>query len=131
MTDDSTRGGQSGGVHVSGGAVNAQNIAGHDIHIGTQITHSEINQVFQPVEDVIRKAPMDKQPEALQHLDDLKQEAAKGNQADHGRMTRLIDGVLGLVPAALTSLAAAFGTPLLTGVAGPVTQLLLNKILGR
>jgi hypothetical protein len=131
MTDDSTRVGQSGGVYVSGGTVNAQNIAGRDMHIGTQITHSQINEVFQPVEDVIRTATTDKQPEALQHLEHLKQEAEKGNQADHGRMTKLIDGILGLVPAALTSVAAAFGTPLLTGVAGPVTQFLLNKMLGR
>ena len=48
-----------------------------------------------------------------------------------GLMTRLIDGIIGLAPGALKSLAAAFGTPLLSGVAGPVTQFLLNKLTGQ
>jgi hypothetical protein len=125
--------GESGGVHVhiSGGTVHSQNIAGRDIHVGTQISGSELNQVFQPVADAIRSAPATHQPEAMEKLETLKQEAAKGQKADHGLMTRLIDGIVGLAPGALKSLAAAFGTPLLSGVAGPVTQFLLNKLTGQ
>jgi hypothetical protein len=108
MTDEKPRDGQSGGVNISGGRVQAQNIAGRDIHVGTQISNSELNQVFQPVADAIRSAPADKQPEALQKLDTLKQEAAKGDHADHGLMTKLVDGIVGLAPGALKSLAAAF-----------------------
>ena len=130
MADESSRG-QSGGVHISGGTVTSQNIAGSDIHIGTQISHNELNQVFQPVADAIQSAPTEKRPEALQKLESLKQEAAKGKDADHGLMTRLADGIVGLVPDALKSLARAFGAPLLTGVSGPITQFLLNKLTGQ
>lgn len=133
MADDSKNpaGGQSGGVQISGGSVYAQNIAGHDIHIGTQISQNELNQVFQPVTEAIRNAPAEKRDEALQKLESLKQEAAKATHADHGLMTKLADGIVGLVPDALKSLAKAFGAPVLTGVAGPVTQYLLNKLIGQ
>ena len=133
MTDEQKNriGNQSGGVHVSGGTVNAENIAGRDIHIGTQISNSQLNQVFQPVADAICSASADKQPGALQKLESLKQEASKGPQADHHVMTKLIEGIVGLVPGALKALAGAFGTPLLSGIAGPVTQFLLNKLTGQ
>jgi hypothetical protein len=55
------------------------------------------------------RAPQPGQQEALQKLEILKQEAAKGNKADHGLMTRLAEGIVGLVPEALKSLARAFG----------------------
>ena len=122
---------QGGGVHISGGRVHAQNIAGRDIHIGTQISGNELSQVFQPVVEAIRSAPATKQPEALQKLETLKQEAVKGKDADHGVMKKLIDGIVSLAPDALKALAGAFGTPLLSGVAGPVTQFLLSKLVGQ
>jgi hypothetical protein len=46
-------------------------------------------------------------------------------------MTTLVHGIVDLVPGALKSLAAAFATPLLSGVSGPVTQFLLSKLLGQ
>lgn len=119
------------GVNISGGHVQAQNIAGRDIHVGTQISNSQINSLFQPVEDAIRSAPAEKQPEALEKLEGLKQEAARGKDADHGRMNKLIDGIVDLVPGALKSLASVFATPVLSGVAGPVSQFLLGKLLGQ
>ncbi len=120
-----------GGVNISGGRVNAQNIAGRDINVGTQISRSEINEVFQPVVDAIQRAPVDTQAAALSQLDTLKQEAGKGEHADHSRMKSLIDGIVGLVPEALKALGAAFAAPVLKGVAAPVTQFLLGKIVGQ
>src|SRR5947208_7819655 len=64
-------------------------IAGLNVRIGTQISHRELNQAFQPVADVILSAPADKQPEALQKLESLKQEASKGEHANHELTTKL------------------------------------------
>src|SRR5437763_8409517 len=99
MADEKT----SSGVSISGGHVQAQNIAGRDIHVGTQISNNELNAVFQPVVDAIRNAPAGKQLEALEKLESLKQEAVKGKDADHGRMNKLIDGIVDLAPGALKS----------------------------
>ncbi len=131
MDEEKEGGRQSGGVRITGGTVHAQNIAGRDIHVGTQISSGVLNEVFQPVLEAIRSAPVEKQTEAVGQLEALKAEAAKGNHADHGLMTKLADGIIGLVPDTLKSLATAFGKPVLSGIAGPVTQFLLNKMLGQ
>ena len=131
MREKEARDGQIGGVNISGGTVHSQNIAGRDIVVDTQISTSQLSQIFQPVTEAIRIAPSDKQPEAIEKLESLKQEVAKGNSADQTVITKLVDGIVDLVPSALKSLASAFATPLLTGVAGPVTQFLLKKLLGQ
>jgi hypothetical protein len=126
MAQDNT----SGGVNISGGQVTATNIAGRDIHIHTQISQSDLSQVFRPVAEVIERSAQNG-PVAMEKLELLKLEARKGKEGDHSRMTQLIDAILGLVPEAFKSLAAAFAAPVLSGVAGPVTQFLLAKITGQ
>lgn len=119
-----------GGVNISGGRVTADNIAGRDIHIRTQISQSDLSQIFHQVADVIQRAAHNS-PAALEKLEVLKQEAGKGTEGDHSRMTQLIDGILALVPEALKAMASAFATPLLSGVAAPVTRFLLAKMTGQ
>ena len=131
MDDKEGNGGQSGGVRIIGGNVQAQNIAGRDINVVSQIARGELDQLFQPVLEAIRSGPDDKQPEAMAKVEALKQEVAKGKDADHGVMKKLAEGIVGLVPDALKSLATAFAKPVLSGVAGPVTQFLLSKMLGQ
>ncbi len=123
---------QSGGVNISGDStVHAHTIAGRDAYGETQINNSDFIQAFQPVRDIIRSAPAEKQNEALEQLEALKAEAAKGGHADHSRMTKLANGIISLVPDAVKSLATTFAKPVLSGVAGPVTQFLLSKIVGQ
>jgi len=129
--DDKQGNGQSGGVRITGGNVQARNIAGRDINVVSQIAPVELDQLFHPVIEAIRSGPGDKQPEAMAKVEALKQEVAKGKDADHGVMKKLAEGIVGLVPDALKSLATAFAKPVLSGVAGPVTQFLLSKMLGQ
>ena len=46
-------------------------------------------------------------------------------------MAKLVDGLVGLVPAGAAAVASAFGTPILGGIAGPVTKFVLDKIQGK
>jgi hypothetical protein len=39
-----------------------------------------------------------------------------------------VKGLVGLVPSAVSAIASAFGTPILSGVAGPVTQFVLEEL---
>jgi uncharacterized protein YraI len=60
----------------------------------------------------------------------LKQEAAKGKNADDRVVARLVEGLVGLMPGAASAVVSAFATPILGGIAGPVTEYVLEKLRG-
>jgi hypothetical protein len=64
-------------------------------------------------------------------LADLKQEAAKGKGANDGAVARLVEGLVGLVPAAASAEVSAFATPILGAAVGPVTSFVLEKLRGK
>src|SRR5579864_251946 len=121
MSDDKNSRGLGGGVHISGGTVTAQNIAGHNVVVSTQtlLSQSHLEEVFHPVMEAVRTTASDKQLEAAQKVEALKSEVSKGKNASDSIMARLVDGIVTLVPGAIGAVASAFGTPILSGVAGP------------
>jgi len=46
-------------------------------------------------------------------------------------IAKLVDGLVGLVPAATSAVVSAFATPILAGIAGPVTGFVLDKLRGK
>jgi hypothetical protein len=70
------------------------------------------------------------QGEALAKLEELKTEATKGEKRDDGVIAKLIDGLVGLVPNAVSGVVSAFSTPILGAIAGPATKSVLEKIQG-
>ena len=127
MTDgQSDKPGQSGGINISGGNVNvAGDMTGGDKITYTEIPRAQIDQAFQPLAQAVSQ-----HPEAQQQLEALKTEAAKGKKAEDGVMAKLVDGIVKLVPGAVSAVVSAFGTPLLGGIAGPVTKYVLDKVKG-
>jgi hypothetical protein len=123
--------GQSGGIDNKFGTIST---GGGDVFAGskttttTYYTPTEIHDTWQPIADAIRAAPPEKQAEAVAKLDDLKKEAAKGDKAEDTTIAKLVKGLVGLVPSAVSAVVSAFGTPLLGGVAGPVTKFVLNEL---
>jgi hypothetical protein len=123
--------GQSGGVNISGsiGSVGGD-IVGRDKIFGDP-SAAALDDALRPVLEAIRAQPPQMQPEAEAKLAALKQEAAKGKNADDGVMAKLLDGLVGLVPKAANAVVSAFATPILGGVAGPVTSFVLDKLRGK
>jgi hypothetical protein len=124
--------GQSGGI-VNPGTMNTGggDAVGRDKTTTTTTTYyspTEIHNAWQPVADAIRTAPPEKQAEAAAKLDDLKKEAAKGDKAEDTTIAKLVKGLVGLVPPAVSAVASALGTPILSGVAGPVTKFVLDEL---
>jgi hypothetical protein len=121
--------GQSGGVNISGvvGSVGGS-IVGGNITVGIPL--AELDGALRPLIAAIGAAPADKRPEAEAKLAALKEEAAKGKDANDGVIARLVDGLVGLVPEAASALVSAFATPILGGIAGPVTGFVLDKLRG-
>lgn len=66
--------------------------------------------------------------QAAQDVQQLQAELAKGKKADDGTVAGLVENLVGLVPGAVSAVASAFGSPMLAGVAGPVTSHMLHKL---
>jgi hypothetical protein len=129
MSDEKSNAGQSGGVNFSGGNVTiGGNVAGRDMLVGTQVSPVHLEQAFQPVAESIRANAGVNETAATQKLEELKKETAKGKDAKDTVVAKLIEGVVGLVPSAVSAVVSAFGTPLLGGIAGPATKYVLDKI---
>ena len=79
----------------------------------------------------MRTASPEKQADAMQKVKELKAEAAKGKDADDGVVAKLVKGLVGLIPSAVSAVVSAFATPILGGIAGPVTKYVLDEIQGK
>ena len=90
-----------------------------------------LDDALRPVHDAIKAAPPQVQPEAEAKLAALKQEAAKGKDANDGVMAKLVDGLMALVPAAAGAVGSAFATPILGALVGPVTSFVIDKLRGK
>src|SRR5437016_3868786 len=105
--NESTSQGQSGGVNISGtiGTVGGD-IVGRAKIVGSP-SAAALDDALRPVHDAIKAAPPQVQPEAEAKLAALKQEAAKGKDANDGVMAKLLDGLMALVPAAASAVGSA------------------------
>jgi hypothetical protein len=123
--------GQSGGVNISGsvGSVGGD-IVGRDKIVGIP-SAAALDDALRPVLEAIRAAPPQVKPEAEAKLAALQQEAGKGENANDRTLADLVDRLVKLVPAAVSAVVSAFATPILGGVAGPVTSFVLDKLQGK
>lgn len=120
--------GQSGGVNIGGtvGSVGGD-IVGHDKI--TEISRvGGLDGALRPVIEAVKTAPTETRDLAEAKIAALKQEAAKGKKADDSVIAKLIDGLVDLIPEAASSVVSAFATPILGGIAGPVTSFVLDKL---
>lgn len=120
--------GQSGGVSISGriGVVRGD-IVGRDKITGAA-SLGEIEAALEPLRAAIAAAPAPEAQRASAVLAELKQEAAKSEGASDGVVAKLVDSLVTLVPGATSAVVSAFATPILGGLAGPVTSFVLNKL---
>jgi hypothetical protein len=125
----SPAGDQSGGVNIHGGTVTTGggDIVGRDKTLNQDLSR-ELEKVLRPLANEISIAPLEKRAEALSKLEELKKEAARGEPRDDGLVAKLVEGLVGLVPSAASAVVGAFGTPLLSAIAGPITKYVLDKI---
>ncbi len=116
---------QTGGVNIGGNVTVGGDIVGRD-KIVNMIPAAQIDQAFRPLDEAVAHVP-----EVKQKVQDLKAEAAKGKDANDSLLANMIEGVVALVPGAVTAVVGAFGGPILAGVAGPATKYVLGKFQGK
>jgi hypothetical protein len=90
--------GQSGGVNISGtvGSVGGDIVGGNKITAAP--SRAALDDSPRPVLEAIRAAPLEAQPAAEAKLAALKQEAAKGKDANDDAIGTLVDELVDLVP---------------------------------
>jgi hypothetical protein len=129
---------QSGGGAIIGGGVNTGggNFAGRD-HVTTStyfsqgLSGADLESLFtRLLAEVAQRAPVARKAEAVRQVQQLKAEAAKGDKADDGVLARIVNGLADLVPEAVGTVVSLFATPILSGIAGPVTKIVLDKLKG-
>lgn len=127
---DKVMGDKVGGDKITVGDVQGTGIAiGRDAQAQIQqgISAAELDKLFAPLVDLVHDLPSDKREPAEQKVQELKQEATKGKAADDSRLAHLIDGLVSLVPAAVSTVVGMFATPILGGLVGPVTKFVLDR----
>jgi hypothetical protein len=128
---------KSGGVSIGGsiGSVGGDLVGGDKIVGGDNMVDIPaavaLDDALRPVLAAIKAAPSQLKPEAEGKLASIKTEAAKGKDADDGVIAKLVDELVGLVPSATSALVSAFATPILGGLAGPVTSFVVDKLRGK
>ena len=110
-----------------GAARARENVIGRDKVVGVP-SAAALDGALHPLIEAVKAAPAERRVEAEVKLDALKAEAAKGEGAKDGVIADLVDGLVGLVPAAASAVVSAFATPILGGITGPVTEFVLGKL---
>lgn len=149
---------QSASVDTDGGNVSAGRdfvgrdriVQGDDINVGDMSgnvgvaigrgARASVNQGVSPrdleplfatlLASVAQHTSAEKRDAAVQKVEELKQEVAKGKDANDSRIATIIDGLTAMVPGAVGAVVSTFASPILGGIAGPVTRFVLGKIKG-
>ena len=120
-----------GGAYIGGGVnTGGGNFVGRDQTVQQGLGGAELAAALAPLIDAIQHAAPnpETQAAAMREMDELKQELAKGKSANDGRVAGILDDLAKLIPGAVAAVVSAFGTPLLGGIAGPVTQFVLDRL---
>ena len=99
-----------------------------EVYQSTGLSGKEFEQIFEPLLQAVRNAPDDVQLQAEMKVEELKQEIKKGKNKNDVIQARLIDGIVGLVPGAVSAVVGMFASPVLAGFVGPATEFILDKI---
>lgn len=117
----------SGEVKISGHNVTVT-MGPHSPIVEPQISNVQLDHILRPVEEAVRTASREEQPEAEEKLKDLKAEVLKGKNAADSVVAKLVKGLAELAPSTVGAVVGAFATPLLGSIAGPLTKCVLDEI---
>ena len=117
-----------GGAYIAGNVSATGNFVGRDMYQYGG-AGGELEAAFAQLRSAVAGlAALDRREQALRQVEDLKSEAANGKRADDGRLARMVDALVGLVPGAVGTVVSTFAAPSLNGITGPVTQFVLEKL---
>src|SRR5208337_2088563 len=109
------------GDQITTGEVTGTGVAigrGAQAHVSHGVSPRDLEPLFAPLLAAIaQEAPAEKKAAAVQQVQELKAEVTRGKQADDGKIAKLVDGLVGLVPRAVGAVVSTFASPILRGIA--------------
>ncbi len=119
--------------NISTGTQTTINTGGGDLVGRDKVTRGvsprDLAPLFAPLlAAVVQHVPADRQGAAVRQVQALKAEVAKGEQAEDTTVGRILERLATMVPGAIGAIVSMFATPLLRGIAGPVTKFVLDKL---
>lgn len=127
----------SGGVHISGsiGSIGGDIVGGDKITTTTTITNaggpSEIDTALRPLTEAINRLAPEKRAEAEAKVSELKEQVAKGKDADDEKTAGIMESLVEMVPDVSKELLTVVGLPLVGAIVGPATKYVLKKLTGK
>jgi hypothetical protein len=118
----------SDNVHV-GGDVTGRDKVTTTWTVG--VASAEFERLFVPLMQVLHNLPPEQRDEATQKTEALKSELSKGKDADDTVLAKLVDGIVKIIPNGVSAIVGMFASPILAGIAGPVTKFVLDRIQGK
>lgn len=117
-----------GGTYVGGNVQVGRDFIGRD-KISLGFSPDDLETLFANLITTIQQETADEQQNvALEEVEELKAEVAKGDQADDNKLAKILDGLVSLVPGAIGSVVKLFANPILEDLVGPVTRFVLDKL---
>ncbi|GLS17280.1 hypothetical protein GCM10007874_02950 [Labrys miyagiensis] len=92
------------------------------------LSRPQLEELFAAVSKTIGSADPANSAEAMAKLQILKDETAKGRDANDSLVAKLVEGLVDLVPAAASGVVSMFASPILAAFTGPVTKYVVEKI---
>jgi hypothetical protein len=126
---DEVRGHKAGGDLIVGTvAAGAQNVAigrniSQDIRQAETLEHS-----FESLIKAVQAAPVDIASEAMPLVLELRNEVARGKEADDFAVAELIERFHQVAPKMSDKLLVIFTSPLVAGIEGPATRYVLRRL---
>jgi hypothetical protein len=130
FTGDKVMGDQVGGDKISVGNISGgQGIAigrGASANVSIQqgLTGNELNHLFAPLLQTVAQ----QNPAVVSKVQELKEEAGKGEGADDEKMADLIDAIAGAAPTAVEGIVNLFTNSIIAKSAGAATNYILKRI---
>lgn len=119
-----------GGAYVGGSVTTGGDFVGRD-KITHGISPNSLESLFVPLLTSIKQqAPPDVHADVEQQVDALKTELSKNDETSDGMIATIVQGLVDKVPAAISHVISLFASPILGGIAGPLTRSVLDKLKG-
>ncbi|HRQ36723.1 MAG TPA: hypothetical protein PLD25_02280 [Chloroflexota bacterium] len=116
-------------ITASGQGIAIGDHARAEVHIQQGIPPEQLTALFAPLlQQVAQQAPAGQQAEAVAKVNELKEEAAKGETADDEKVAELVQDVVDMVPTAVEGITNLFTNAIIAKSAGAATKFVLKRL---
>ena len=137
---DVTQGDKVGGDKVEGDKITVGNITGSqgiaigrdakaEVHIQQGMSGAELNQLFAPLlQQVAQQAPTEQKAEAVAKVNQLKEETAKGADANDEAVAGFVQDIADIAPSTVEAITTLFANAVIAKSAGAATKFVLGRL---